>query len=308
MLTSATPSKGFLTAAGHGADQGLRTFDPFQPLADAERQRQRAAYLAHLRQRDGEIDFPRRRLPRREERMRELEANPLEWRGEMDRDAFYQYFHRVGKPEVDAKTLWLVAIAAANEGERFGADHETRRFDRLGAETVDPIKLHHVLQEEHHTRLLLEACRCLGLRGLTLKKPKMLHQIIIHAMTYLPDRIRYVLILCGEVVGLAVFRILLESCRFFPEFPRVEERLRSILGEIIHDESLHVAYCRMHLDFVGLRVARALIPVVTTILMRDLPLLRAFGFDRAAIVARLRAGIEIPEGVDWLEPAVVAPS
>jgi len=303
MLTSATPSKGFLTAAGHGADQGLRTFDPFQPLADAERQRQRAAYLAHLRQRDGEIDFPRRRLPRREERMRELEANPLEWRGEMDRDAFYQYFHRVGKPEVDAKTLWLVAIAAANEGERFGADGETRRFDRLGPENVDPIKLYHVLQEEYHTRLLLEACRSLGLGGLTLKEPKFLHRLIIHAMTYLPDRLRYVFILCGEIVGAVVFQILRDSCRYFPESPEVEERLRSILDEIIHDELLHVAYCRMHLGPIGLRVAKAMIPLVTEVLMRDLPQLRALGWDRAGLIARLRAGIEIPAGVDWLAPA-----
>jgi hypothetical protein len=158
-----------------------------------------------------------------------------------------------------------------------------------------------VLQEDHHTQLLLEACRALGLGGLTLKKPRLFHQWIIHAMTYLPDRIRYLFILCGEIVGAVVFRIFHDTCRLFPESPEVEERLRSILAEIVHDESLHVAYCRTHLGPWGLRAARALIPLVTWVLMRDLPQLRALGWDRPSLLARLRAGIEIPAGVDWIE-------
>lgn len=289
-------------AAARAAAPPLETrhFDPFRPLTDEEKLRENQAYLRHLGSRDGEIDFERRLLPRRETRQRELEADSLRWTGELDRDAFYQHFHRVGRLELDAKTLWVLAIAVSNEGERFGAEGEMRRFDRIGARQVDPLKLYHVLQEDYHTRLLLAACRCLGLDGLRLMKPKLFHRIVIHAMTYLPDSLRYVLILCGEIVGAVVFKLLRDTCRFFPESPEVEERLRAILDDIVHDEALHVAFCRSQLGPVRLRVARMLMPLVTFVLMRELPQLRALGFDRAQLMELLMRGVPIPDGVDWL--------
>ena len=293
-----------------GAKRPGRRFDPFRPLSDEERQREYEGYLAHLRARDGELDFSRRLLPVREARQRGLEANPIRWRGELDRDAFYQHFHRVGKPELDAKTLWILTIAVANEGERFGAEGEMRRFDRMGPHRADPIKLYHVVQEAYHTRLLLEACRCLGLDGLTLMKPRWLHRVIIHAMTYLPDSLRYTFILCGEIVGATVFRLMHETCRFFPESPEVEARLRGILDEIVHDEALHVAFCRSRLSRRSLRVARALMPIVISVLMRQLPQLKALGIERDELERRLLGGVEIPHGVDWIAvdtPPAAAP-
>ena len=79
------------------------------------------------------------------------------------------------------------------------------------------------------------------------------------------------------------------------------ERLQALVHEIWRDEVLHVAFLRARLGPGGLRLARALLPLVVRQLMRDVPQLVALGCDHAELKNRLRQGIELPPGLDWVE-------
>ncbi|MGH0028415.1 MAG: hypothetical protein ACQGVC_01380 [Myxococcota bacterium] len=273
-------------------------FDPFQALGPAARERERRGYLAHLRARDGEIDWEAWTLPRRAERMQRLRETPLEWGGPLDRDAFYQHFHRVGSPEVDPRTDWLILAALANESERYGVEIETRELKSQGRD-ADVVMVYHVLQEDFHTHLLLEACRTAGLPGVTLLDPRRAHRWIIRAMSHLPDSLRYVLIAVGEAIGTAVVKRLRDTVHLFQD-PVVEERLRSILDEILHDERLHVVHCRTRLEGWGLTAARWLLPLGARVAVRTYPQIGRLGLDHRTLLAEIRQGIEVPQGADWV--------
>ena len=273
-------------------------FDPFQPLSPAQRAREMEGYLAHLRAQDGEIDWDAWTLPQRAARMQRLRDEALDWQGPLDRDAFYQHFHRVGSPEVDLRTHWLILAALANESERFGVEIETRELKRKGRD-ADPVMVYHVLQEDFHTHLLLEACRTAGLPGVTLLDPRRAHRWIIHAMSHLPDALRYVLIAVGEAIGTAVVKRLRDTVYLF-EDPAVEERLRSILDEILDDERLHTVHCRTRLERWGLLAARWLLPLGAWVAVRTYPQIAHLGLDHRSLLAEIRRGIELPQGAEWV--------
>jgi hypothetical protein len=125
---------------------------------------------------------------------------------------------------------------------------------------------------------------------------------MIHLMMYLPERIRWVPILAGEVLGSEVFKLLREGADMFEEQPEVAERLRSLLTEVWIDEVFHVAYLRAKIGRWGLRAARLLLPIVAWSVMRDVPQLHRLGWTRKSVLERIRRGIEIPPGIDWMAP------
>jgi hypothetical protein len=108
------------------------------------------------------------------------------------------------------------------------------------------------------------------------------------------------------VLGTTIFKLLLDHVHLFAAEPAVEERLHSLLGEIWHDETLHVAFLRAKLGSVALRAARALLPLVVKNVMWELPQLVELGCDDRELMARLRRGLEIPPGLEWLEPPAPA--
>ena len=87
-----------------------------------------------------------------------------------------------------------------------------------------------------------------------------------------------------------------------PSQPEVEERLRSLVGEIYHDEILHVAWLRARLHPWAIRIARRIAPLVAGRVMREVPQFHALGCSRREFVFRLRRGLEIPPELDWLDP------
>ena len=281
-----------------------RSFDPFAVLTHEERERHLSAYGRFLAERDGEPDVERRVLPRREAWFAELESKPVAWRGEIDREGFSLQQRGERSAPLDARTVWLVAIAKANEGERYGVDIELDRF--YGPEAAeerakaDRLYLHLMLEEHYHTKILLEACRACGL-SVTPQRPPWTQRWLIHGMQYLPERLRWIPVLAGEVLGTAVFHRLRDACHLFAEEPDVEARLRELLGEIALDEALHVAYLRARLGPVSVRVARWLLPIVAASVTRGVPQLAALGCTPRELLEDLRAGLEIPPGVDWLE-------
>jgi hypothetical protein len=281
-----------------------RRFDPFRALSDAERARHLDAYTRFLEQRDGTIDLVHRTLSQREIFFRDLERQRVVWKGGIDVEGFWQRFLGTAKPPIDARTRWLVALAKANEGESYGVDLELKRLARRNHADVDRREIYLLLEELYHSRILAEACRTCGFE-LKLQPPRWSMRWLIRLIQVLPEWARWVPVLCGEVLGSTVFMLLRDNCNLFAADPAVEARLHSLLSEICLDEVLHVAYLRARLGPRSLRASRALLPLVVATLMKDVPQLRDLGFDTAELLARVRAGLEIPDAVDWMaaEPA-----
>jgi len=283
--------------ASHPA-AALPRIQPFRAVAPAERERHLRSYLEHLRSRDGEIDWQGWRLPQRDAADAALRDATIAWRGRLDRDAFYQLVHGVGAPETDLRTLWAAFLAMANEGERFGVLSEVKKLRRQGA-AADPIQVYHVLQEESHTALLLEALRAVGLPGVRFCRPRALYRGLIWPMAWFPDSLRYVLVLVGEALGCVVLRKLLEQCHLFADASGTDAYLRSLLTTILYDERLHVVHCRARVGPIGAAAAAALASVAARIVEFTWPQIRRLGLDRAAIARGLREGIEVPPGLPW---------
>lgn len=283
------------------AAEGVRRLAPFRILAETERRRQLEACLAHVRERDGTLDFEGRTLSTREAFFSALERTPVPLASGIDRARFLERFRQRGRLDGDPRIEWLVAAAESSEGERYGVEGEIRRYERRGLEGVDPIKLYTLFEEQYHTRILLDACRTCGVGAPELKTPRPHHRAAIHLMQHLPDGARYVLVICGEALACVVFRVLIEQLSLFADEPRVEARLRALLHEILLDETLHVAYCRALLSPAAMRVVRALVPLAVLVVSHDMPQLRLFGYGPRRILSWLRRGIEIPREMQWLD-------
>jgi hypothetical protein len=280
-----------------------RLLDPFRILGARERSRHLAAYERHLRERDGTLDLAAKRLARRESHLEDLANKPVRWRGESGAAALAIPPDRGKGSARELRATWLVAAARANEGECYGVALELRRFARRHPDGrgADLPYLHLLLQELYHTRLLQELRRTCGVEG-ELQRPGLSQRLAIQLMTWVPERLRWLLVLCGEVVGCLVFEILRERCSLFSAQPEVEERLSSLLAEIHHDELLHVAWLRARLHPWAIRVARWIAPLVAVGVLREVPQVYALGCTRREFAARLRRGLEIPAELDWVDP------
>lgn len=281
---------------------GRRSFDPFRVLSEDARRRHLEGYRRHLEAHDGACDLERRTLARREAYFEELAAKPVAWEGGHDVDGFLAHFLGSGSPPIDARTAWMVAAAKANEGESYGVDLELRRLRADGppATALDEIYAYLLLEEGYHGRILVEVCRTLGL-DVRLQAPRWGQRLVIHLIQRLPDRLRWILVICGEVLGSTVFALLRDRCDLFSAQPEVEARLRSLLHAICADEVFHVAFLRARMGGLALRVARALLPVVARSLMWGIPGRKELGFEPAELLRRMRSGLEIPPEGAWME-------
>ncbi len=295
-----------MSASKTAPQSDSRRFDPFRVLPPAERRSHMEAYLRFLADRDGELDLEARTLSSREAFFDDLALKPVEWTGAIDHEAFFENFLGGGRQAddrrpIDVRTLWLVAIAKSNESESYGVDLELARFFRRGGSeaNADPAYLHLILQEHYHSKILLEACETCGL-SLHFRRPRWPQRLMIQMIMRVPERIRWIPILCGEVLGSVVFAMLRERCDVFSSQPEVEARLRMLLSVIELDEVLHVAYLRARLGPIAIRVARLLAPVVAAWVLWDVPEFGSLGVDRKELMARLRRGIEVPGGIDWM--------
>ena len=126
-------------SASHSEPRPLGRFDPFRRLSPRDKQLQLDGYRRFLRERDGELDFPGRVLPRREADMRAIESSGVAWRGETDRDAFYDHYYGVGRTSLDARTNWLLVISAFNVNEIYAVEGEIQRWMKRGLDGADPI-------------------------------------------------------------------------------------------------------------------------------------------------------------------------
>jgi hypothetical protein len=279
-----------------------RRFDPFVTQTTEAREYHLAGYLRFLQRHDGELDIDREILSQRERYFEELSRKPVQSGKPVDLATFERNLLSAGTGDLDRRTAWLVVAAKANVGEAYGVDRELRWIKASGtAHEFDELHLRMLMQEAYHTRILFEVCRTVGLEVRT-PAPNWNQRLLIHIIMRLPDSLRWTLVICAEVVGSAVFEILLRNCDLFSSEPDVEERLRSLLTEILRDEVLHVAYLRARLSPLGLAIARRLSLVVARAALVDLPQLEALGATRQELLARVRSGFDVPTDASWMKP------
>jgi hypothetical protein len=282
-----------------------KSFDPFRILTADERTRHLDAYGRFLRERDGECDTEAFTLSKREAFFRDLEAKPVRWQGDLDETGYYEHMRRTASPPLSPRTVFLVAAAKGNISEAYGVEIELNAFRRRPRRKANWLYLNLMVEERYHSRILDEICRSCGVEPERLI-PDWLQRLMIHAMMYLPDRMRWIPIFAGEVLGSEVFKLLRDRVDLFSEEPEVEGRVRALLREIWIDEVYHVAYLRAKIGPIGIRIARLLMPLFTMSIFATVPQGHRIGLTRKGMLERLRGGIEMPPEIDWMQPDSVS--
>jgi hypothetical protein len=241
------------------------------------------------------MDFAGRKLASREAYFARL-ARDARWRGPLDRGGLADALRGAPHPSLDPRTLWLYAACRANEAESYGVEIEIGRHGKQPPDRLREDQIYLILEEQYHGRILQEVCRTCGVPA-QLPRPRRGLRLLIHLFEYLPDPLRYVGVICGEVLGCVVFGLLRDTTSLFAAEPRVAAHLHSLISEILRDELLHVAYCQARLGRLRLRAARLLLPLIAAFLMREIPELAALGCNRAELMRRLRGRLALPPGL-----------
>ena len=243
-----------------------------------------AAYLAFLRERDGEADLVRRTLPRREARHARFAAEPVRSTRPVDAATFARNLARVRpEPGLDPRMLWLLATAKANQAERFavGLADVYGKLD-LG----DAVRMHVTLQEVYHTRLLAEVVALFGL-PMAPRPPARTVRAFVRLLLALPERWQLPLAGAGEMAGCVLFRALRDrGVALSADEPAVAARVAAYYDEILADEIGHVGFVAARLGARGRARARALYRALGRRFVAAMPELDAlFGRALAATFA-----------------------
>jgi hypothetical protein len=220
----------------------------FTPLPSGLRRTLGDDYLAFVRERDGEPDLSRRTLSRREAWFQDMASRPApQWSGEVIDPVAWGEWHRGKRRLRDATPLmvWLVSVARANEGEEWGVDYLLDRggFQGLGRDGrgLKPRDFAD-LEETYHTRIFREIVRMFGLE-FELREPPKPVQRSVKLMAHIPERLSFLLLAAGELMGTVAFLELAErGDRLLAADPPVRQRVRDLLDEILIDEVGHVTY------------------------------------------------------------------
>lgn len=262
----------------------------FQPMSTSEQAQFRAAYLGYLRSRDGVPDMKTQRFDVRERFFAELDREPCCWVGAPPVDqATFDRNHARSTPEpgLDEATLWALATAKTNRGERYGVEYSLLHQPHAHGADADP-HAYIQIEEFYHTRILKDALVTIGLK-MEVGQPGITTRAMVRAMVHLPQEYANVVVLCGEIVGVALFSLLLEKARvLFAGQPRVLARIESLFGQIMVDEVGHVHFVRSGLSPQRLAWARRILPLVAWGVMQDIPEL-ALLFGRDEIMRRAKA-------------------
>jgi hypothetical protein len=240
-----------------------------------------ARYREFLEMRDGEVDLVRRRLPKREAFLNELERKPVRASRSIDREAYLRGLNsRRVESALNPEMLWLLATAKANQGERFGVGM-AELFGRIVSDNMDPAQIHVALQESYHTRILAEVIEIFGLPVYP-RPPRVLMRLLIHLMVNAPEHMAMPLIGASELAGCALFHQLRDrGIQLFADESPVAERIGTLYNEILGDEIGHVGFIAARLSEIGRAAMRRLYLRMAPILVSQVPeLTRLFGHDQ----------------------------
>lgn len=241
-------------------------------------------YLRFLRERDGATDCEKGQLEHREANLHALAANPVKRTGPAvveqhmyDENAFER---EVAVEGLAPWTLWAVCLSKCSRAEEYAVRYlaATGR-SRMGA-SDDPYTFID-LEERYHGRLLESLLDVIGITP-RWRLPRFLTRLALHAILSVPKAVANITILCGEVIGIAVFKLLLEAARkLCVDQPLAKERMEFLMKQIIIDEIGHVLFLRSQLGPIRLTLARALLSIIGRVLLADYPeMQRLFGRKR----------------------------
>ncbi len=250
-------------------------------------------YLAFLAGRDGHLTFECRQLSTRETFFEDLTSDPVRAAGTVNRQAYLRNAGR-RRPEhgLDARTLWLLATAKANNAERFAVG----LADLFGhvTEESDPIRMHVQLQEVYHTRLLAQVVHMFDL-PVRAQAPPLMARALVKYLLAAPVAWQLPVTGMAEMVGCVLFRALRDrGLALFADDPPVVTRIRRLYDEIIGDEISHVGYIAAQMGPRGRRLTRTLFRLFSVRLALQLPEVGLL-FDRAELRRIFHASFSLDE-------------
>jgi hypothetical protein len=255
----------------------------FTPLSAAQKAEFQQRYLEYLRKRDGEPHWESHTFSVREEFYRDIDQKPVRRTGApvVHQDVFDRNHARFELEEtLDAPTLWALCVAKTNRGERFGVEYSHQRGLTQQGGASDP-KTYIEIEEFYHTRILRDALRVIGLE-MEMLPPSTTQQLLIKSMVVLPKAMSNPLVFCGEIVGVALFNLLLKKAReLFADQPEPLARIEALFAQIMVDEVGHVHFVRSQLDATGLSVSKRILPLLARGVLDGVPeYYQLFGRER----------------------------
>lgn len=253
-----------------------------KPMTAEDQSQFRTVYLAYLRQRDGVPDIAARRFDVRERFFADVDVSPLRWEGPLPvEQAVFDRNHALRHPEdgLDPVTLWALATAKTNRAERFGVEL-SMEVQQKDADAVDDPHTYIQIEEFYYTRILKDVLATIGL-DMEVSEPHAATRLLVQAMVRLPEDVSNIAVLCGEIVGVTIFSLLLERAReLFAAQPAALERIETLFSQILVDEVGHVHYLRSCQSELQLSIAGQLLPLVVRSVLTDIPELELlFGRD-----------------------------
>lgn len=245
----------------------------FNSLSKAQRKQFQDRYLAFLRNRDGIPNSEAGTLSNRESVFAHIERRPVRRpgpaveQGVFDHNAVENDYADAGLSKTE---LWAVCAAKMSRAEQYSVQYLADHGKTLGGALDDP-RTFIELEEQYHTRILADALRALGVKA-RFRRPAWRTRVALHAILALPHWLSDLTVLCGELIGVASFKLLLDSAReLFASEPSTLHRIEYLLNQIIIDELGHVLYLRSVLGPVRLGLARLILPIVAQAIVSDTP-------------------------------------
>jgi hypothetical protein len=234
----------------------------FEPVPAAEVDRGIDAYGAYLAERDGEPDFERRTLSRREAGARAFEQTALRWGGPFAHGTFEAQYRRYDRRVATSpEEALLLVFAKINANEAYGVDRVLRTERRQNPRAAGLERLV-LLEETYHTRLLLSACAVFGARVSGPARPAAATRAIVGGIAELPEAAARPVLLAGEILGILTFMGLIGAVRrVFKDDGAIRDALEERVSEVLVDEVGHMSFNRLFAAPGTFAALRALLPL-----------------------------------------------
>jgi hypothetical protein len=215
-----------------------------------------AGYREFLKKRDGTPDLYGDTLTAREGFFAKIDASSVRSKVVFDRSLFLKNVRKYkNDPGLDPRLEWILAVARGNQAERFGVEL-SRLYGRSAGEEAAIEKIHIILQESYHTRILADVVAIWGLPVPQMPPDRLTRQFIrLMVFNPLPERFNLPLVGMGEMIGCLFFRAMRDrGMELFAGESEVVERIRILFNEILADELCHVGLIDEQLGKFGRRV------------------------------------------------------
>lgn len=218
-------------------------------------------YERFLKVRNGELSTTTG-FERRDAMMTDLATMPGQYEGALDAARVRQAYGGGDPSGLSETELALLAFVKINAGEAYGVEVTTEARAHLRDRDEPIFRVEGILsrEETYHTRMLLGVTQHFDdlHLGEGWRPPGAL-KILIYALAKSPPALFHPILLGAEVAGVFLFNWLLERTQtLLPDQPEVRESMERRLVEILIDEVGHIAYNRIAVRNVGVRLARPL--------------------------------------------------